>query len=66
VKAAVLIVALGLAGCASTFDSMRDGGVANYDSIKAASEACAAKGGQLRLKRNGDPQYLDDYACERK
>ena len=25
----------------------------------------AAKGGQLKLKRNGDAQYLEDYACEK-
>ena len=32
---------------------------------KAANQACAAKGGKLRLQKNGDPQYLDDYACEK-
>jgi hypothetical protein len=64
-RALAILLALSLSGCAGAIDTMRDGGVANYDSIKAASEACAAKGGQLRLKRNGDPQYLEDYACER-
>ena len=59
-------MSLVLAACAGGIDTMRDGGIATYDAIKAATEACAAKGGQLRLKRNGDPQYLDDYACERK
>ena len=65
-RLAFISLALGLAACAGGIDTMRDGGVATYDSIKAATEACAAKGGQLRLKRNGDAQYLDDYACERK
>ena len=65
-RMAVVALTMTLAACASGLDTMRDGGVATYDSIKAATEACAAKGGQLRLKRNGNPQYLDDYACERK
>ena len=64
----MMLISLGLAlaGCANTIDTMRDGGVASYDAIKAATETCAAEGGTLRLKRNGDAQYLEDYACERK
>ena len=31
-----------------------------------ATAACAAKGGQLKLQKNGDPQFLEDYACEKK
>ena len=32
----------------------------------AFTEACAAKGGSLKLQKNGDPQFPDDYACEKK
>jgi hypothetical protein len=42
------------------------GGVANYDALKRATDACVAKGGTLTLKKEGDSQYLEDYACERK
>ena len=64
-RAWIVSLALGLCACAGGLDTMRDGGVATYDSIKAARDTCAAKGGQLRLKRNGNAQYLEDYACER-
>ena len=36
------------------------------DGLKAAQQACVAKGGSLKLQKNGDVQYLDDYACEKK
>ena len=42
------------------------GDVANYDSLRQANAACAAKGGRLVLQKNGDPEYLGDYGCERK
>jgi hypothetical protein len=56
------LLALGLVACAS---AMPTGGVATYDDLRRAQEACAAKGGKLTLKRGGDSQYLEDYACER-
>ncbi|MFC3069980.1 hypothetical protein [Phenylobacterium soli] len=60
---ATLVLALGLAACASASPV---GGVANYDALKKAHADCAAKGGTLVLQRNGDPEYIGDYACERK
>ncbi len=65
-KAAVLIAALALAGCSTSAGFGRSGGVATYDDLKTAQKACAEKGGTLRLQKNGDAQYLDDYACEKK
>jgi hypothetical protein len=59
--AALSLLALG--ACAS---GQPDGGVANYDALKKAHTDCAAKGGTLVLQRNGDPEYIGDYACERK
>jgi hypothetical protein len=38
-------------------------GDANYDSLKAAADACKAKGGDFALKSAGDPTHLGDYAC---
>ncbi|MCR5880490.1 hypothetical protein [Phenylobacterium sp. J367] len=56
------LLALGVAACAT---AMPAGGVATYDDLQRAQAACAAKGGKLTLKRGGDSQYLEDYACER-
>ena len=61
--AVMLIMALGLGACASASPA---GGVANYDALKKAHADCVAKGGTLVLQENGDPEYIGDYACERK
>jgi hypothetical protein len=61
-----IIGALALAACASGAGFGQSGGIATYDDLKAAQTACAEKGGTLRLQKNGDPQFLDDYACEKK
>ena len=61
--ALILVLACGAAACAG---SARDGGYATYDALKAAQQACKAKGGALKLKTEGDPQSIDGYACERK
>jgi hypothetical protein len=41
-------------------------GDANYDALKAAADACKAKGGDFQLKPDGDPTHLGDYACNPK
>ncbi|HLY79624.1 MAG TPA: hypothetical protein VKQ70_09640 [Caulobacteraceae bacterium] len=41
-------------------------GDANYDALKAAADACKAKGGDYQLKTGGDPTHLGDYACNPK
>jgi hypothetical protein len=38
-------------------------GDANYDALKAANDACVAKGGKFQLKSGGDPTHLGDYEC---
>ena len=65
--AAVILMAAALAGCNTMggVGSGRNGGIATYDDLKAATQACAAKGGHLKLQKNGDAQYLEDYACEK-
>ena len=60
---AIALAGLMLTGCMSSL-TQRDGGVATYDAIKAAQQACEAKGKVFHLKRNGNAQYLEDYACE--
>jgi hypothetical protein len=61
--AAILIACLGLTACA---EGGPTGGVANYDALRSATTTCTAKGGKLVLQKNGDPEYIGDYACERK
>jgi putative hemolysin len=57
-----LAMALTLAACATE----REGGVANYDGLKQAQEKCAAQGGKLVLKDQGNSQWLDAYSCKGK
>jgi hypothetical protein len=61
----LIAAALSLSACMGGVGSGNNGGVATYDDLKAAQQACAAKGGKLTLKRNGDVSYLGDYACEK-
>jgi hypothetical protein len=58
------LAALLLGACAG--EAGPAGDVANYDSLRQATAECAAKGGHLVLQKNGDPEYLGDYGCERK
>jgi len=60
-----ILAALMLTACTTGAGFGRSGGIATYDDLKAAQKACADKGGSLKLQKNGDPQFLDDYACER-
>jgi hypothetical protein len=59
----VAIFALGLCACET---AANEGGVADYDALRKAEQACEAQGGQLKLKSGGDPEYIQDYACVRK
>ncbi|MBU1378053.1 MAG: hypothetical protein KKE02_09340 [Alphaproteobacteria bacterium] len=64
--ALIILAALSLSACAAGAGFGKSGGIATYDDLKAAQKACADKGGSLKLQKNGDVQYLDDYACEKK
>jgi hypothetical protein len=63
-RALFAMALIALAGCGTT-GMNRDGGFATYDALRAGQAQCAAKGEHFKLKRNGDPQYIGDYACER-
>ena len=56
--------ALLCAACASGVTP--NGGVASYDALKTARAECLAKGGDLKLTKEGDPQSITAYACKRK
>ena len=52
------------AACASGVTP--DGGVASYDALKKARDACLTKGGDLQLAKEGDRQSITSYVCKRK
>jgi len=64
-KALTLLAALMLTACATSAGFGQSGGVATYDDLRSAQKACEARGGSLKLQKNGDPHFLDDYACEK-
>ncbi|MEW5687582.1 MAG: hypothetical protein AB1942_21935 [Pseudomonadota bacterium] len=61
----MILAALALTACATGAGFGKSGGLATYDDLKSAQKACADKGGTLRLQKNGDAKFLDDYACEK-
>ena len=68
---AALLTTIGAAAGCSSNDAAEGNpwysvGDANYDTIKAAADACKAKGGDFELKTGGDPTHLGDYACNPK
>lgn len=63
--AAMLLVTL--SACASTSAGPATvGGVASYDALKNAREACLAKGGDLVRSEQSSGQRMSDYVCKRK
>ena len=63
----MIAATLSLAACASGPGvAMRTGGVATYDALKAARDACVARGGELKLDPLGDAQRMSSYSCKRK
>jgi len=62
-RAALAILALlALAACETPSN---EGGVADYDALRQASQQCRAQGGHLVLKPGGDSENIQDYACEK-
>jgi hypothetical protein len=64
----ILVIAAlcGLGACESGTGSgaaWYEQGDANYDALKAAHDACAAKSGTYQVKPGGDPTHLGDYQC---
>ena len=59
------VPAAALSGCGGLTDAsyVLDRGNANYDALKTATEACRAKGGEIRLRPNYAGQDLSDYEC---
>ena len=60
-----LILTLGACASSAGGPSVA-GGVASYDALKSAREACVAKGGELVRADEGSGKRMTDYACKRK
>ena len=63
-----LVIAVGLLVCAACADTGEgrawyENGDATYDTLKSATDACKAKGGDFHLKDGGDPTHMGDYEC---
>ena len=58
---AALALLLSLSACADGPGATGD--VATYDVLKAARDDCAAKGGELILKKDGLARKLSAYDC---
>ena len=67
--AAGLLLALGLAACATTESGVESyslgRGLVNYDAMVRAKGECAAVGGEVRPKgvKGEDPAQLSNYVC---
>ena len=68
----LLIIASALAALSACASNGPEGnpwysqGDVTYDTVKAAADACKAKGGDFQLKPGGDPTHLGDYDCNPK
>ena len=63
----ILVVISSMMLCAACASGVTpDGGVASYDALKKARDVCLAKGGDLQLATEGDPQSITAYVCKRK
>jgi hypothetical protein len=58
-----IIGLLALTACAG---GGRDEGIATLDALSDLQKTCAARGGTMQLKPEGDPASIDAYACVRK
>ncbi len=68
----LLVIAAAFAALAACASNGPEGnpwysqGDVTYDTVKAAADACKAKGGEFQLKQGGEPTHLGDYACNPK
>ena len=61
-----LIIVLGALSLCACAEAGPAGGVATYDALRQATQACEAKGGKLVLTKANNSQDIGNYACERK
>jgi len=65
--ALILTAMLGLASCAGgPVQGSPVGGVASYDALKVARDACLARNGELVMLPETSGKRMADYTCKRK
>lgn len=62
--ATIILALVALTGCASA-PAYRDEGLATYDALRDAQQACAAKGEKLKLRDQGNAKRLDHWTCQK-
>ena len=66
-KTLAILSLLALAACAGPAGGPSPlGGVASYDALKHARDACVAKGGELVQQPQSSGKRMADYGCKRK
>jgi hypothetical protein len=57
------LLVITLAGCSTGSSEPLGSGIASYDALRKANEACAARGGTVQARKDGTPGQLADYSC---
>ena len=59
----IILSAAALSACSSTIREPLGTGIASYDELRNANNACVARGGTVLPRQGGDPAQLADYSC---
>ena len=64
----ILAASLSMTACAGTSveSGSMEGGVASYDALKQARDACVKQGGEIVQRELSTGKRLADYTCKRK
>ena len=57
------VLAIAIAGCSTGSSESLGTGIASYDALRKANEACVARGGTVQPRKDGVPGELADYSC---
>ena len=57
------VLAIAIVGCSTGSSESLGTGIASYDALRKANEACVARGGTVQPRKDGVPGELADYSC---
>jgi hypothetical protein len=57
------LLAIAVAGCSTASSESLGAGIASYDALRKANDACTARGGTVQPRKDGTPGELADYSC---
>ena len=57
------VLAIAIADCSTGSSESLGTGIASYDALRKANEACVARGGTVQPRKDGVPGELADYSC---